>query len=241
MSEVVAEQGLSNADARGAQGKATRLALRFGSFVLGLLINSVGIVLINKALLGTAPISSVPYVLSLTFEPTLGEFTFALNMLFLVAEIALLRRDFHPIQLLQVVANLIFSSFIDLSMGLLSWVSPQSLPEMALALLLGCCILACGISIEVAPNVTMVPGEGIVHAISTAAKRPFGSCKLCFDTSLALLACALSFVFFGYLNGPGVGTIVSALIVGPIVNVINAHVPLIDAIRGLREPVAQTA
>lgn len=241
MSEVVAEQELSNAVARGAQGKATRLALRLGSFVLGLLINSVGIVLINKALLGTAPISSVPYVLSLTFEPTLGEFTFALNMLFLVAEIALLRRDFHPIQLLQVVANLIFSSFIDLSMGLLSWVSPQSLPEMALALLLGCCILACGLSIEVAPNVTMVPGEGIVHAISTAAKRPFGSCKLCFDTSLALLACALSFVFFGYLNGPGVGTIVSALIVGPIVNVINAHVPLIDAIRGLREPVAQTA
>ena len=32
----------------------------------------------------------------------------------------------------------------------------------------------------------------------------------------------------------GVGTIVSALIVGPIVNLINVRIPLIGAIRNLR-------
>ena len=79
----------------------------------------------------------------------------------------------------------------------------------------------------------LVPGEGIVRAISSTLDRPFGTCKLCFDASLVAIACALSFAFFGGLNGLGVGTIVSALIVGPIVNLINARVPLVSAIREL--------
>ena len=47
---------------------------RYIVFTIGVLINSFGISFITKASLGTSPISSVPYVLSLRFEPTLGEF-----------------------------------------------------------------------------------------------------------------------------------------------------------------------
>lgn len=119
-------------------------------------------------------------------------------------------------------------------MGLLWWLSPTTIPAMISSLALGCCILAFGISVEVAPDVIVVPGEGIVRAISSTLKQPFGTCKLCFDTTLVVIACVLSFVFFGFLNGLGIGTGVSALIVGPIVNLINAHVPLIGAIRNLR-------
>ena len=36
-------------------------------FIIGVLINSFGIALITKGALGTSPISSVPYVLSLQF------------------------------------------------------------------------------------------------------------------------------------------------------------------------------
>ena len=131
------------------------------------------------------------------------------------------------------MANLIFSAFIDVSMGLLSWLAPVGLPAQLASLALGCCILAFGLSIEVAPNVIVVPGEGIVRAIARKLGRPFGTCKLCFDATLVLIACGLSLLFFGYLNGLGVGTIVAAVIVGPIVNVINAHLPLIGAIRQL--------
>ena len=45
---------------------------RYIVFTIGVLINSFGISFITKASLGTSPISSVPYVLSLRFEPTLG-------------------------------------------------------------------------------------------------------------------------------------------------------------------------
>lgn len=228
MSELVARLGFDI-----SRAGAGKLALRYLCFVAGLLINSFGIAFITKAALGTSPVSSIPYVLDLVFAPTFGETTFALGMVYIVAQITLLRRDFQPVQLLQVVANLIFSAFIDVSMGLLWWLAPAGLPEQLASLVLGCCILAFGLSVEVAPDVIFVPGEGIVRAIASKLGRPFGTCKLCFDATLVLIACGLSLLFFGYLNGLGVGTIVAAVIVGPIVNVFNAHLPLVAAIRRL--------
>ena len=103
-----------------------RVVLRCLCFTAGLLVNSFGVALITKAALGTSPISSIPYVLDLRFAPTFGQFTFVLNMAYIAAQAALLRRDFRPVQLLQVVANVIFSAFIDVSMGLLWW--PQAFP-----------------------------------------------------------------------------------------------------------------
>ena len=48
---------------------------RYIVFIIGLFINSMGVSLITKADLGTSPISSIPYVLSLNFPFSLGEFT----------------------------------------------------------------------------------------------------------------------------------------------------------------------
>lgn len=48
---------------------------RYILFFIGVFINSFGISVITKANLGTSPISSVPYVLSLNFPFSLGEFT----------------------------------------------------------------------------------------------------------------------------------------------------------------------
>ena len=40
---------------------------RYGWFTAGVLLNAFGVALITKAALGTSPISSLPYVLSLRF------------------------------------------------------------------------------------------------------------------------------------------------------------------------------
>lgn len=45
---------------------------RYVVFLIGLFINSLGVSLITKADLGTSPISSIPYVLSLNFPFSLG-------------------------------------------------------------------------------------------------------------------------------------------------------------------------
>lgn len=92
-----------------------------------------------------------------------------------------------------------------------------------IGLLLGCAILTLGICMEVSPGLIMVPGEGIVRAFSIVTKIRFGTVKVCFDVSLIIIAGVLSFIFFGRLNGIGIGTIIAAVITGVIVNFFNRH------------------
>ena len=154
-----------------------KLFFRYIWFILGILINSFGIAFITKASLGTSPISSVPYVLSFRFPLSFGGFTFLLNMLFILGEVVLLRRQFRPYQYLQIVVNMIFSSFIDVSMTLLGSFTPVHFASQILSLLAGCAILALGICVEVAPNVLVVPGEGIVKAIAQVSRKKIRQCK----------------------------------------------------------------
>lgn len=206
---------------------------RYLWFLAGVLINSFGVALITRAALGTSPISSLPYVLSFRFPVTLGQFTFAMNLFFILGQVLLLRRDFQPIQLLQVAVNAVFSAFIDVSMDLLSWLEISSLPMAVLVLVLGCAVLAFGISVEVAPRVLMVPGEGIVQAIAAVTGWRFGNVKVGFDAALVSTALVLSLLFFHRLQGLGAGTILSALAVGRFVNLYNRRLPLISRISAL--------
>ena len=51
--------------------KKAELVRRYVFFLVGLFVNSLGIALITRANLGTSPISSNPYVLSIGFTPSL--------------------------------------------------------------------------------------------------------------------------------------------------------------------------
>ena len=205
-------------------------------FSAGILINSFGIVLITKGALGTSQISSIPYVLSLQMPfISFGMFSFIMNMVYIVLQALLLRRQFKPIQLLQIVVNVVFSASIDVFMAMLSFYAPQQLFTRVLSAVAGCIVLAFGISVEVAPDLIMVPGEGIVAAISKVSGRRFGSVKVVFDVTLILIAALLSWLFFGNIVGVGVGTLLSAVSVGQFVNLINRHVPLLQHIRALAE------
>lgn len=215
------------------------IGLRYFFFALGIFINSFGVAFVTKSDLGTSQISSVPYVLSLAFpDYTFGMTTFIFNVLFIIIQIFILRRDFHPIQFLQVFANILFSFFIDVSMNWLAFFQPETFIVKLISLFIGCMILAIGICIEVAPNVIVVPGEGVVRALALAIaiKNPkvkFGTIKIYFDVTLIIIACILSFIFFGELNGIGLGTIVSALIVGRFINLVNRHFKFLRHIRAL--------
>ena len=136
------------------------------------------------------------------------------------------------------VVNIIFSALIDVSGSLLAILPVDTLPMQAVALGIGCVLLALGIAIEVAPNVILVPGEGIVRAINAVTQKPFGSCKAAFECSLVGVALALSFLFFQSIVGVGVGTVVSAVVVGRIVNVLNRHLPVLAHIAALTRSTA---
>lgn len=84
--------------------------------------------------------------------------------------------------------------------------------EQFLCIGLGCVALAFGIVIELAPNVVVVPGEGVVRAIAKVSGVRVGTVKAVFDITL---------IFFHGLRGVGIGTVISAVLVGPIINIVN--------------------
>ena len=195
---------------------------RYGLFALGLAINAFGIAFVTKSALGTSQISSVPYVFSLAFPQfSFGACTFLVNALFLLGQILLLRRKFPPIQFLQLAVTFFFSIFIDLSMAGLFWLSPESLWLRVCCLLAGCLIIAVGLSIELAPQVLLLPGDGLVRVLARKAGHTFGTVKMLFDITLIIIASVCSFFFFHTLRGVGAGTIVSALIVGRMIDFFN--------------------
>ncbi len=187
---------------------------RYLVFFIGLFINSLGVSLITKANLGTSPISSIPYVLSLNFPLTLGQFTIFFSIFLILLQLCILRKKFKAEHLLQVPISVLFGYFIDLTMVLLSFVNPQTYLSQIAYLLIGCVILGFGVYIEVLANVAMLPGESFVRAVSSTWKLEFGSTKVAFDVSMTVIAAALSFLFAHRLDGVREGTIVAALLVG---------------------------
>lgn len=196
------------------------LLRRYVYFVVAVFINAMGISLITKALLGTSPISSVPYVASLFSRGTLGQYTIILNVAMAFLELPMIdRKEFRQRWLdwfLQIPTGFFLGLFIDLNMWIFSWVNPMMYAENIVCLLIGCCILAFGISMEVQADVAMMAGEYFVRTISKKFGKEFGNVKVCFDASLTVIACIMSLCFSGRIEGVREGTIIAAIVVGPL-------------------------
>ena len=202
---------------------------RYLIFTIGILVQSAGIALVVKSLLGTSPISSLPYVLSLAYPFTLGQTTFVVNMAFLVGQIALLRHRFNSVQLFQIPVTLVFAFFIDVSMALLENVVPELYLAKMAVLLLGAAFVALGVSLQVIAHVLMLAGEAIVQAISQVFRFDFGWVKTAFDCTLVASAALFSFTQLGTIEGIREGTLISALVTGSIARFFIRHLSRVDA------------
>jgi uncharacterized membrane protein YczE len=198
-----------------------KIIIKYFIFVVGLFFMGLGISLITKSNLGTSPISSVPYVLSMKFSVTLGQFTFLLSCLFLLVEIILLGKKFPKEQFLQILVGSFFGLFVDLGMAIFSSVNPDFYAGKIIALLFGCIVLALGVYLQVAANVIVNPGEGVVKIIANKMGKEFGIIKIMLDCTLVFIAIIISLFAFGTIRGLREGTIISAILVGYITKIFN--------------------
>ncbi len=190
-------------------------------FTVGLFINSLGVSMITKADLGTSPISSIPYVLSLHYPLSLGQFTIIFSIFLIILQLIILRKNFKLEHVLQIPVSIVFGYFIDFSMIMLSFVHPASYIAKVIYLLLGCGVLGIGVYMEVLADVVMLPGESFVRAVVFTWKIEFGITKVAFDVSMTVIAALMSFVLMGRLAGVREGTIIAALLVGFIARIIG--------------------
>lgn len=200
---------------------------RYLLFLAGLFVNALGVSLVTKASLGTSPISSIPYVLSLNYPLTLGNFTIIFSIFLILLQLLILRKNFKIENVLQIPVSIAFGYFIDLTMYMFFWVDPQNYVVKLISLLAGCVVLGFGVYMEVLADVVMLPGESFVRAIVQTWNTNFGTTKIIFDSSMTIMAGVLSVLFFGKLNGVWEGTIMAALLVGFIARLFGKYLEFV--------------
>jgi uncharacterized membrane protein YczE len=198
-----------------------KLVIRYLILLSGLFFMGLGISLTTKSNLGTSPISSVPYVLSMMFPLTFGQFTFLLSLVCLLIQVIILRKTFKTIQYMQILVGVFFGLFIDIGMFFFTSVNPEMYVSKIMILLSGCILLAFGVYLQIAANVIINPGEGVVKTIAKKVGVKFGNIKIAFDLTLLITAIIISLCAFRTIKGVREGTILSALLVGCLANGFN--------------------
>ena len=208
------------------------LIRRYLLFAIALFINAMGVAYITKASLGTSPITSITYVASMFTPLSMGQWTIVLNLLFVLLELPFMTRrqvrEDLRMYLSQVVITFFFGLCIDLCMFIIQGLNPVAYLSQMVNLLIGCVILAVGIALEVKADVAMMAGEYFVRVLVKKFHRDFGYLKLAFDWTLVALAVMLSLVFMGGVYGVREGTVIAALLVGPIVHFVSPWYRFVD-------------
>lgn len=196
---------------------------RYIVYLISLFIISLGASLSIKANLGTSPLICIPYVCSLISNLSVGTTSFLFSILLILIQVILLKGDFEKRQYLQLVIGTIFSVFIDLTLFLVDFLNPADYFSQLALLILSCVVMAFGVLLEIKTEVVYIPGDGFIVAISKVLKKEFGKVKPYCDVSFVVVATILSVVFLGYLAGVREGTVISAVIIGPIVRVFKKY------------------
>lgn len=204
--------------------------------LISLDIMTLGVALSVKSNLGSSVISTIPFVLSLAGNDglaprfSIGTYTILINALFVVLQLVVLRRRFHPAQLFQLIIGFFFGALIDFNLFMLDALTCTSLWAKALCQLAGCTVLAVGVAFEVRCGSITMPGEGITIAVSKVTHRPFPKVKIIIDTVLVLIAVAGCYFYYGAWRWEviGVGTLVAMVYVGYVVKLLNPHLGWFD-------------
>ena len=196
---------------------------RYIIYIFSLFVISLGASLSIKADLGTSPLICIPYVCSLITNLSVGTTSFFFNIALVAIQVILLRGRFEKRQYLQLVIGSIFSIFIDFTLILVNFLNPTNYLSQFLILLVSCFVMAFGVLLEIKTEIVYLPGDGFIVAFSKALKKEFGKIKPYCDVSFVIIAAILSIIFLGYLAGVREGTVISALIIGPIVRLFKKY------------------
>ena len=202
---------------------------RAGLFALGVAVAGLGVALSTQAGLGATPISSVPWVLTRVTPLSYGTLTLLMNLIFVLGQVALLRRRFAPFQLLQIPATALFGVCIDGGMWLTRLWATTVYPMQILMLVGGAFLLAVGIVFQVHSDFLCVPGDALVKTVAQTFRFRLSRVKMCFDAALVLSALVVSFLFLRRIEGVREGTLLGVFLVGWFVGL------ALPRLRGLRK------
>lgn len=210
--------------------------------LISLSLLALGVAICVRSNMGSSVISSAPYAFALAGEHgiapalSLGMYTNILNVLLVMGQVLVLRKEFQPVQLLQLLAGTVFGVLIDISMFLTSFYPVTDILSQITATIIGCTVMAAGVAMEIRCASITMPGEGLPAALSKKTGKPFATMKIFVDVFLVLSAIICMYLFFGSWkwNIVGPGTLFAMLYCGMAVKVISRHLQWFDKMLGYR-------
>lgn len=195
----------------------------YALFLIGLFIASMGVAFSTKAGLGTSPVASVPYSVSLVSKLlTFGGWLNLLSVIQIITQVAVLKGKCNYVEIaVQTVLAFVYGYLTNLSVWLIRGITVSGYPMQFVFMLLGCVILALGIWVQLKGGVAMLPGEAMNRAISKVTGRRYENIKILFDILYIALSAVICLVFLGKLEGVREGSIIAAFAVGSIIKVYN--------------------
>lgn len=204
---------------------------RYTLFIIGLFIASMGVALSTKAGLGTSPVASLPYTVSLMSGAlSFGGWLNALSVTQIATQVVLLKGKCNYVEIfLQTVLAIAYGYLTDFSCYLIRGLAADTYPLQFLYMALSCFVLGLGIWIQLKGNVAMLPGEAMNRAIAQVSGKRYENIKIFFDVLYIAISAALCLLFLGGLKGVREGSIIAAIAVGTI---IKGYEKLYRACRG---------
>lgn len=197
---------------------------------IGLFIASIGVAFSTKAGLGTSPVPSLPYSLSLVSSLfSFGGWVIVLSVVQIAVQVILLRKNCKPLEIfIQTILAFVYGYLTNLSCLLIRNIPVNSCPEQLLYMIIGCFVLALGIWLQLRGGVAMLSGEAMNRAISEVTGKRYENIKILFDIIYIALSAVICLVFLGELKGVREGSIISAIAVGLIIKLYNMIIDKIN-------------
>lgn len=200
-----------------------KIIRQYALFLIGLFIASMGVAFSTKAGLGTSPVASLPYSVSLVSSLlSFGGWLNVLSVLQIAVQVILLRKKCKPLEIaVQTVLAFVYGYLTNLSCFLIRDIAVNAYWQQLLYMLLGCVVLAFGIWLQFKGGVAMLPGEAMNRAISQVTGKRYENIKILFDVIYIALSAVVCLVFLGRLEGVREGSVIAAVAVGLLIKLYN--------------------
>lgn len=192
------------------------------AFAVSLVVLAFGTALMVQGDFGVSMVTAPAYVLHLKLSQYLPFFTFGMaeystQMVALTLMLLVVRRLKWG-YLLTFATAILYGFMMDGALALVSLIPADGLPARIALYIPG--LLTCSAAIALILTSYFPPAAYELFVKETSAKwrKPLKTVKTAYDCTSLAVAVALSLLFFGRLEGVGVGTVVSAFINGTLIH-----------------------
>lgn len=190
----------------------------------GLLVMTLGIAISIKSGLGVSPTSAIPYTMSIVLGMDMGLATTVFSFFCALLEIPILRKDYKIANFLQIPVSVVFGVFMSACTMLVEGLpAVNSFAVRFVLMLISTVIIAAGVFSYVSSGFVPLPAEGVLVAIAQKTKFSFATLKLIGDVGMVVVSLAVCLIVMGQWGSIGIGTIVSAFLVGAEMKILAKH------------------